>query len=841
MDIVLQSDSTDYLIRPRINALLTQAVKKPMVIICAGGGYGKTRAVYDFALERKIPVAWMQLSDRDNVCTRFWENYVRALAKINKSLAEDLSEIGFPDTDGKLNQCLRLHEREMSNRQYMVVLDDLHNLKNIAVIRFIERVMYYMPTNRTMIMICRELPQINLVRLQDKHLVFSIYEENLNFTESELSQYLSLQGLSVNSRSLHEILQDTNGWAFAVNLIARSLRKSPGYSGYVRSAMRNNIFQLMEAEVFNVVSKRLRRFFVRLSLVDHLSADLVASLAGEDKGLLGELRQQTAFVRYDGNINAYLIHQLFLDFLRGKQEILTEEEKRETYRIAAAWCNQNGFKIDALTYYENIGDYESIISIFFDIPTQVPHDVALYASKIFERAPAEAFDSVNYLAVMHVRVVMCLGRWQEALELMAYYEARFLPLPENDTFRNHNLGSIYYCWGIMRSLMCTTNDCYDFHLYFAKQYECLTRSPIEPGQLANHPVGPWINLAGSARQGAPQKYIEASIRGMEYTTRCLNGCMAGKGDLAMGELLFYQGDVRAAEPLFVRGIARAQESRQFELTHRGLFYLMRIAFSLGDSAKAKRALKDMEKQLDENDYSIRFTTYDIALGWYYCALCQPERIPSWLKEKFAPYGHAYFIENFANQVKARYCYLTKNYSPLLTYMEEQKRRESILYGRVEMLLMESCIHLKTKNRTAAFAALAEAYENASPNDILMPFLELGKDMRTLVASALREPGFAIPRSWLETVGRKSATYAKYQGVLISDYEKAHSVDGEVALSSRENEVLRDMYHGLSRSEIAANRNLSINTVKLYINNIYDKLNACNMADVIRIAAERKLV
>ncbi|MCL1875088.1 MAG: LuxR C-terminal-related transcriptional regulator [Synergistaceae bacterium] len=328
---------------------------------------------------------------------------------------------------------------------------------------------------------------------------------------------------------------------------------------------------------------------------------------------------------------------------------------------------------------------------------------------------------------------------------------------------------------------------------------------------------------------------------MKHTSHCLYGCMEGKDDLTLGELLFYQGDVRAAGPLLVRGLKRARESKQYELAHRGLFYLMRIAVSQGNCAHAAEALSDMETLLDENEYTMRFTTYDIALGWYYYALCQPERIPGWLKEKFTPYGHAYFIENFANQVKARYCYLTKNYAQLLAYMEELKRRESILYGRVEMLSMEACVYLKMKDKTKALAALQEAYANAFPNVILMPFIELGKDMRTLTATALREPDYNIPKPWLEEVGRKSTSYAKHQGTLIFDYKKANNEDGEAVLSSRESDVLRDMYHGLSRSEIATNQNLSINTVKLYINSIYEKLNACNIADVIRIAAERKLV
>jgi len=836
-----EQNGSSHFKRSRLSQLLAQAATRPLIIVCAGAGYGKTLTVSDFLLKYEIPAAWLQISSRDNVGSRFWENFVKAFAKVNKSLAEDFREFGFPDTEDRINQCVNLWDRGMPNQKNIVVLDDIHFLKDPAVIHFVERAIHRMPPNRLVILICREPPLINITGLQAKGLVANISEEDLNFTENELAQYLKQQGLSVTTQNLREIFQDTYGWAFAVNFIARSLKKSPNYSGYVRSAMKNNIFQLMEIEVFNMISKRLQHFLVCLSLLDHFSADLVSLLAGNDERMLAELRQQSAFIRFDSYINAYLIHHLFLNYLRAKQVILNEEEKRHTYLIAADWCNKNGFKIDALTYYEKIGDYESIVSIFLELPLQVPQDIAQYAVGIFDRAPSEAFNRVTFLSMIHIRIVMCLGLWKETFELLAYYETKYLQLPEDNTFRNHSLGSIYYCWGIARALMCTIDDHYDFHEYHIKQSECMKRVPINLGRLANHFVGPWISLVGSSRQGAPQEFIDALTVAVKHTSLCLNGCMAGKDDLARGELKFYQGDTRAAETFIIKGIAYARKYRQFELVHRGLLYMMRIGVSHGDYAMVKQALSDIEALLDEEEYAARFLSYDIAIGWYYNYILEPERVPDWLKKNFSPYGHVYFIENFANQMKIYYCYIMKNYAPLLAYMEDQKRRESILYGRAELRAMEACVLFKIKDRMSAISTLREAYEIAAPNSLIMPFIWLGKDMRTLVSAALREQDCGIPKLWLEMIGRKSASYAKYHSQLLFGYNKANGVNSLVALSYRENEVLRDMYHGLSRSEIAASQNLSINTVKLVINSIYEKLNAYNIVDVIRIAAEKKLV
>jgi LuxR family maltose regulon positive regulatory protein len=317
--------------------------------------------------------------------------------------------------------------------------------------------------------------------------------------------------------------------------------------------------------------------------------------------------------------------------------------------------------------------------------------------------------------------------------------------------------------------------------------------------------------------------------------------MAGISDLAHGELLFYQEKINAAETFIVHGLERARERSQFEIVQMALFYILRIAVYRGNFIKAEQALKDMEAQLGESAYTNRFISYDIALAWYYSYLGLLEYIPDWLKDKFAPYGHAYFIENFGNRMKARYCYQIKNYPILLAYMREQRQRESILFGRVEILAMEACVHFKMNNKKDALAVLEEAYNEAEPNDIIMPFIGRGKDMRTLCSATLKEPECSIPVSWLEMIKSKASSYAKRQSHIIAEYKKANNIEDEIIITVRETDILTDLAHGLSRTEIAANHNLSVNTVKMVINSIYSKLGVENLADLIRIAVERKII
>ncbi len=822
-----------------MHALLADAVSYPLTLVIAGAGSGKTHAVYEFARGADIPVSWMQLSERDNASSRFWEKYTQVLAGWDAAFAQLCRERGFPDTEDKLNRYMALRLRNVPNHRRLFVLDDAHLIDHPDILRFLERRLLQAAKNISVILICRRLPAINLASLQVRGLIPLISEDDLNFTEDELARYLAQQGLSVSRQSLHDILEDTKGWAFSVGFAARSLKKSPGYAGYVRVAMRKNLFQLMETEAFGVVSEKLRRFLVRLSLIDHLSTDLIASLARGDEGLLGELRDQHAYIRLDGYVNTYMIHHLFLDFLRTKQAMLTPEEAAETYKTAADWCRQNGYTIDALLYQEKTGDCGGIAAILHGLPVQMPTDIALCAAGIFARAPECCFDEVELFAVMHVRVFIRLGRWEEAVGLMRSYEERFSRLGENDPFRNRTLGVMYFDWGNVRALMSTLDESYDFDAYFAKMDECLSKTPVESGHYAEMPIGFWAGLAGAARRGAPQAYIEALARSVRRIAHCWGASWTGLDVLCRGELLFYQGE-RSAESVFTAVLRQARENRQFEIEGKALFYLMRLALLRGNRKEAERILREMEARLDEPGYDHRFFNYDAALGWYFCALGQPKQIPAWLQENFAPYSHAYFVENIGNQIKARYHYQIRDYQPLLGYIEEMKQRESIIYGRLEMLALEACTHYLMKNKAAALRALREAYEQAAPNDIVTPFVECGKDMRTLAAAALNDPECGIPSHWLEKVKRRSASFAKQRSAMISGYKKSLGSD-RVRLSMRESAILSDLYHGLSRPEIAEKQLLAINTVNSAINNIFNKLGAHSVADAVRIAAEEKLV
>ena len=833
------SDNKEYLVRPRLNTLLDHAVKNPLTIVCAGMGCGKTRAVYDFIQECGIPAAWVQLLGADNVSLRVWDNYIHAVSKIDKPLSEEYKKIGFPDTEEKINMYFDIRDRGIGSTRHIIVFDDVHFIRDKDVLNFFEQAINNATENRSVILISRKMPTLDISGLEKDGKVSVITEADLNFTESEIHSLFTHQGLGAEIGSMSKIFNDTKGWVFMVNFVTRILKKTPGYAGYAQSAIRQDILQLITQEAWDVLSDRLRNLILRLSLANHRSAELVNILAEGDEGLIAELKQQNAFIRYDGRMDSYYIHHMFLEFLESKQDLLTDSEKQATSKTIADWCLKNDFIIDAFFNYEKIGDYDTIVAILFSSTTDFIKSIANHILGIFDNAPQEIFDRVEYSAAMHIHLTIELDKWQDAQELIRIYEEKYLKRPKDDAFGNRMLGCIYYYKGLLRALLCTTDDIYDFDVYFSKMHEHLKNFPVKPGCWYQHPPSLLTCMAGCSAAASPQKFLNALSSSMQYLTSVADGLGTGLDDLCRGEILYYQGDVAEAELCFIKALDGARKFRQFRIMSRILFYLVRISVYQGDYAKSQMIVKEIDSLLA--DFPTRFFTSDIVLGWYFCAIGFPERTPGWLKENFLLSSNTNLTESAGNYIKTKYHNVAKNYTALLTYLEEKKKHETFLFAMVNALATEALVRFKMNDKRRAAALFAQAYELAHPHNIVIPFIELGRDMRSFIEALLEEPGFCVPEPWLKTIKNKASVYSKNQALLLSGYKRINELVDRVELSPRELETLHDLYDGLTRSDIAEKYGLSINTVKLHINSIYNKMGARNRADIFRIAAEHDLL
>jgi len=840
-NINLFNQSSAYLERPRLQKILGNAMEYPLITVYAGAGYGKTRAVYSFLQGYDAYTFWIQLSDRDNVGTRFWESYAHTVSMSWPEAGEHLLEIGFPETDeafAKFEAMMR--EATALYGSNIVVYDDFHLLNNPVVLRFFDRAINSLPPNATVVLISRTMPEVNITGMMMHERVFTINEDILCFTEREIAEYFQQIGLRVTSEDISNIFDDTRGWAFAINLIGRSLRKETKYERYALEAMKENIFRLIESEISQLISKPLWRFLLRISLIDNLTASFIRTLCDDD-ALIKDIELINAYIRYDYNLGAYMIHHLFLDYLRQNQHILTNEEKRDTYQKAGAWCESNAYHIDALTYYERSGDYDAIMRIVYSLSVQVPQDIARYTLKIFERIPKDAASCNPLFPAMYLKLKMSIGLTEEALALAEQYVGEYEARPESPE-KNRAIAEIYGIWATLRMIMCPYTHSYDFDRYFEKQRFYYDKNPYTAfGPATNQPVGAYALLIGTDHKSAPEEYIAALSRAIPHSSHVMNGNLYGLDDLARGEISFYRRELSDAEQYLKKALDKASKKGQYGIQSRAYFYLIVLSLSKGDVNAADVFLQATKALLNEKDYVQRYEAYDIALGHYYLVLGQPELIPGWLKADFLPYAHPAFLENYANRVKAQYRYQTGRFSELLVFLENAQENQTVLLGRIVYKVLRALTLYHLKRKKEAISVLAEAYQIAEPNRIVVPFTQYSKDMRTLTAAALKDDNCHIPKVWLEDINRRASAFAKRKAHLISEYNAANHTEKEISLTKREIAILADLSHGLSRAEIAASQRISVNTVKMVINIIYEKLRVTSLPDAIRVAVDRKII
>ena len=82
----------DWVERRRLLTLLDQAVERPMVLVAAPAGFGKTTLVTQWlAGDRTRQAAWVSLDRRDNDPVRLWTHVAMALERVGCRPKDDVA------------------------------------------------------------------------------------------------------------------------------------------------------------------------------------------------------------------------------------------------------------------------------------------------------------------------------------------------------------------------------------------------------------------------------------------------------------------------------------------------------------------------------------------------------------------------------------------------------------------------------------------------------------------------------------------------------------------------------------------------------------------------------
>jgi ATP/maltotriose-dependent transcriptional regulator MalT len=525
--------------------------------------------------------------------------------------------------------------------------------------------------------------------------------------------------------------------------------------------------------------------------------------------------------------------------------MLSEEEKREAYRTAARWFEENNRNVEAMTYYQKSEDYAAIVDIAYMFSQMVPIDKARFTLDVLEDGWASLFESTPMAYGLYARLLVSAGEVEKALTMLNETVARVENQPA-DKFNCRVLYGSYIALGFAHIVLCPLSGNYDFWHYFEKGDHYFTiGAPFEDyeakGPVTSVSLSAYLCRVGGERSEDMERYLDCLNRLTPHVVHSMNGCMYGHDDLARAEVAYLRCDLKTAEKFAYQALYKAAKEHQHELESRAIFYLLRIDMQTGDYMKLQWHLKRLESLSELGERRLNPAIYDMVMSWYYAQLGQNSLVSSWLNSGFENIDASPLMIELDTVVRLRCNWAAKKYHEILAFVGSRNVDGAILMIRIEFKILEAICLYQINEKREALDALREAYELSRSNAFDMMFIEYGNKMRTLSRAAMKSADCGVPKEWLSRINKKSATYAKKLAFVISEYRKSNHLGNEIQLSPREIEILTDLYHGLSRSEIAVNRQLSINTVKSLLQIIYGKLGAETNMEVIRIALDMKLI
>jgi len=842
--------------RPRVEEAFAQAMRSPLVYVLANAGYGKTQAVRAFLRQQDARACWMHLAESDNAGSLFWGNLISAIEADAPALAAEMRKNGIPDTPVRFKRYTAMMRKAVvpGDGPIYIVLDNFHLLTNRQVINLVEHSVYIANPGLCYIIISRKEPEINVVPLFSDGLVSVVNEETLRFTEAEIAEFFQWSRLPQPAKDLPEIYRETQGWALALRLLGVALQRMPAEAGSelhrtnLRAAlntMRSNLYKFMEREAFVAFPEDIRKLILELHLLRDLPLEAQREFAGDYTAFYDSNPEAAVFLLFDSYSGDYRVHPLYRDFIEAKEGLLPEEDKRDVYRWAADWCERNGFPADAMDFYTKLEDYDGILKLLLTYPLKFPSDTAQYFLDILEDGNGSENAVLAALKCEFIpRLLMSLDRCEEAEQ----YIKEAIQTWEHAECAQSFLCQSYNNQGFLNMHTCAASNRYTFAEHFRKAMEYCGPRPadVRPGSCACAEIGSFACLAGeTAQRGDLDLFLEATRAAMPCISHTMAGLYGGYDDLAACEIAFYQGWTDQAKRHAYRAIQNANANRQHNIAAFAQHYLMNIALAEGDYPLVTEMLRQFRGWLEIPELRNRQLLHDLFAGFFYGQIELPQLVAPWLLSDTAgnvgpgePAREAVILIRAKHLIDAKKHHKALDVLVRLGYEGPEKR---FLFGELARSLLTSLARCRSGSAESAVAALERAWQLSFSGELEMMFIMMGRSMHDLVTAALRQERCAIPGEWLKSIDLKASGYAKKAAVIAAAYKRDNRIEDGIRLSQRELQILTDLYHGLSRTEIAATRYLSINTVKTTIQMLYSKLGAENNMDAVRIAIEKKLI
>jgi LuxR family maltose regulon positive regulatory protein len=345
--------------RPRLLARLDQAVARPLILLSAGPGTGKTVLLTDWVRHTQARVAWLNPTPADAEPRRFWrllESSLRACDGAGRGPSADIPQSAGADLIQTLFGSVPRYPDRL-----VVVIDDAHVLTRSDVLDGLDNLIRGWQPGLSLILAARSDPVLPLHRYRLAGQMYELRAADLAMTPSEIREVLTAHHVTLDPRALDMLAARTEGWTAGVRLSAMRMEGTESPADFVSELALDvgSIGEYLVNEVIRRQPEPSRRLLIETSFLDEVTgplADAITGMTGCGDMLTDLARSNSFVIPLDSAQARYRYHQLFAEILRYLLQRQQGQDVRGLYQRAAAWFEASGDVGDAVRWALRAGD-----------------------------------------------------------------------------------------------------------------------------------------------------------------------------------------------------------------------------------------------------------------------------------------------------------------------------------------------------------------------------------------------------------------------------------------------------------------------------------------------------